>query len=83
MSDGRPGVFANLGELARDDIIVVTTNGEEHRYIVTDVYSTIPDDLQPLMPTTSDRLTLITCNSYDFFTDSYLERTIVVAERLG
>jgi LPXTG-site transpeptidase (sortase) family protein len=80
MSDGRPGVFANLSELAIDDLIVLTANGAEHRYIITNVYSTTPTDLQPLMPTTTDRLTLITCESYDFFTDSYLERTIVVAE---
>jgi LPXTG-site transpeptidase (sortase) family protein len=82
MADGRPGVFANLGELAVDDIIVLTTRGEEHRYIITQVYTTTPNDLQPLMPTTIDQLTLITCDSYDFFTDSYLERTIIIAERL-
>ena len=82
MADGRPGVFANLGELAVDDIIVLMTRGEEHRYIITRVYTTTPNDLQPLMPTTNDQLTLITCDSYDFFTDSYLERTIIVAERL-
>src|SRR5688500_19039377 len=82
MADGRPGVFANLSELTVDDIIVLTASGDEHRYIITRVYSTTPTDLQPLMPTTTDRLTLITCESYDFFTDSYLERTIVVAEPL-
>jgi LPXTG-site transpeptidase (sortase) family protein len=82
MSDGRPGVFANLRDLTVDDVIVLTAHGEEHRYIITQVYVTRPNDLQPLMPTTTDRLTLITCDSYDFFTDSYLERTIIVAERL-
>lgn len=83
LANGRPGVFANLDELATDDIIVLTSSGEEYRFIITTVYSTVPNDLQPLMPTTEDRLTLITCDSYDFFSNSYLERTIVIAERLG
>ncbi|MDQ7025726.1 MAG: sortase [Anaerolineae bacterium] len=82
MSDGRPGVFANLEELTNDDIIVLTSNGEEYRYIITETYTTTPNDLQPLMPTATDQLTLITCDSYDFFSDSYLERTIIVAHRL-
>ena len=83
MSDGRPGVFANLIELNLDDLIVITSNGQELRYVVTEKYMTTPTDLTPLLPTTTERLTLITCNSYDFLSNSYLERIIVVAEPLG
>ena len=83
MADGRPGVFANLSDLAVDDIIIVNTNSIEYRYIVREIRYTTPDDLNPIMPTTIERLTLITCDSYDFLTDTYRERMIVVAERWG
>lgn len=82
MSDGRRGVFASLDELQEGDLLVLTSEGVEYTYVVTDVYITEPDDLAPLQPTTSEhRLTLITCGAYDFFSDAYLERVIVVAER--
>jgi len=83
LADGRKGVFANLDELAIGDVIVVQQNGQEYTYTISEVYNTSPDDLTPLYPSTSSRLTLITCGSYDFFQDSYLERTIVVADLLG
>ncbi|QPC84741.1 sortase [Phototrophicus methaneseepsis] len=80
LGDGRRGVFANLNELKVNDIIVVISPERERRYVITNISSTTPDNLQPIKPTTSDRLTLITCGSYDFFQDTYLERLIVVAE---
>ncbi|MCA9886852.1 MAG: sortase [Anaerolineae bacterium] len=79
LADGRQGVFATLDDLQVNDIIVLNSNGQERRYIITNIDSTSPDDLSPVMPTTEDRLTLITCGNYDFFQDSYLERLIVVA----
>lgn len=82
LGDGRQGVFANLDDLQIDDIIVLTSNGVERRYTITEITSTTPDDLSPVMPTSSDRLTLITCDSYDFWQDAYLERIIIVAEPL-
>jgi len=42
-----------------------------------------PDDLTPLYPSTTEQLTLITCGSYNFFSDEYEIRTVVVAERLS
>jgi LPXTG-site transpeptidase (sortase) family protein len=83
LSDGRQGVFANLNEVVVGDIIVVVMNGDEWRYIVTEISSTTPEDLSPVYPTTDERLTLITCEDYDFISDAYLERTIIVAERMG
>lgn len=83
LADGRTGVFANLDELTIGDVIVVQQNGMEYTYSISEVYNTTPDDLTPLRPTTTNRLTLITCGAYDFFQDSYLERTIVVAELIG
>lgn len=83
LADGRQGVFANIDELKVGDVIVVQQSGQEFTYSIIEVYITTPDDLTPLRPSTTDRLTLITCGSYDFFQDAYLERTIVVADLLG
>jgi|GEM_PF-405872 len=83
LSDGRQGVFSNLDELQVGDVIVVQENGQEYTYSITEVYITTPEDLTPLRPSTTNRLTLITCGSYDFFQDAYLERTIVVADLIG
>ncbi len=82
LSDGRPGIFARIGDLALDDLIMLESEGVQHTYRVMDVYRTTPDDLQPLQPTTAaHRLTLITCGEYDWLSDRYEERVIVVAER--
>ena len=82
-SDGQPGIFARLDELNVGDLVVVTANGNEWRYSIVNIHNTTPDDLTPLYPAESDRLTLITCGNYNFLQDSYLERTVVVAERVS
>jgi len=82
LTDGRPGIFAQLENLSVNDVILLETEGVQHTYYVTEVYRTTPDDLQPLQPTSSKhQLTLITCDSYDWISDTYGERVIVVAER--
>ncbi len=82
LSDGRPGIFAQLETLSPNDVIMLESQGQQHTYYVTDVYRTTPDDLTPLQPTSSThRLTLITCGEYDWVSDRYEERVIVVAER--
>lgn len=83
MADGRPGVFANLSELVLDDLIVIKSDEREIQYVVTEKYITIPTDLTPLYPTDTERLTLITCDSYDFLSNSYLERMVIIAEPIG
>lgn len=83
LSDGRIGAFANLDDLKVGDLIIIQQEGVEYRYTVTKVGKTTPDDLTPLYPSETSLLTLITCGSYDFFSDSYLERTVVVAELLS
>lgn len=82
MADGRGGVFVDLADLNVGEVIQMQSGGEQYIYIVTEIYLTDPNDLQPIMPTTQRRLTLITCNDYDFFTNTYLERRIVIAEPL-
>lgn len=84
MADGRLGVFANLSVLKIDDLIVITDeNGVENVYVVRRIWNTRPDDLSPLYSEEKDTLTLITCDEYNFLENSYLERTIIRAERLG
>lgn len=83
LSDGRRGVFASIKDLLVGDTILIEYEGAQRRYAVTEITSAAPDDLTPLYPAQSDRLTLITCDSYDFLTDSYRERTVVIAERQG
>jgi LPXTG-site transpeptidase (sortase) family protein len=81
--NGRPGIFASLSDLSRGDEIILLTQGIERRYRVSDLRTVEPTDLTPLYPTTSDVLTLITCDEYDFLQNTYQKRTVVVAERLS
>jgi LPXTG-site transpeptidase (sortase) family protein len=83
MRDGSGGPFSTLHELDIGDLVILQRGEDERRYVITEVFSVEPDDLTPVYPTTSERLTLITCDDYDFFQDVYATRTVVVAERLG
>jgi LPXTG-site transpeptidase (sortase) family protein len=83
LRDGRQGVFAPLKELSAGDIIILRRANEERRYVIVEIGNVEPTDLTPLYPTTTDRLTLITCDDYDFFRDTYATRTVVVADRLS
>ncbi|NWF70929.1 MAG: sortase [Chloroflexi bacterium] len=82
MSDGRLGVFASLNQLAQGDLIVLQHGSEERRYSVRSIGRVQPTDLSVLYPTLNEQLTLITCEDYDFFQNSYLERVVVVADRI-
>jgi LPXTG-site transpeptidase (sortase) family protein len=82
MADGSAGIFARLEQLRLGDPIILTLGDREQRYSVTDVRRTAPDDLTPLYPTTSDQVTLITCDGYNFLQNVYQERIVVVAERI-
>ncbi|MEM9951568.1 MAG: sortase [Chloroflexota bacterium] len=82
LSSGLPGIFATLENVQIGDTITVTSEGVDYFYTVTETYYTVPTDLTPLRQTVDDRLTLITCNSYDIVTNAYRERLIIVAERV-
>ena len=81
MSDGRTGVFAVLDEVSIGDEIVVTDAGQEYTYIIQEKRYVEPTDLTPLYPSESDQLTLITCSDYNFLSNNYETRLIVVANR--
>ena len=82
LADGRQGIFANLHELQVGDRVIIKQDGNDYHYDILSVASHEPTDLTPLHPSTNNRLTLITCGAYDFISDSYLERVVVVAEQV-
>jgi LPXTG-site transpeptidase (sortase) family protein len=82
LTSGGRGVFASLEELKTGESIIVTYQGVERRYSVTELKRVEPDDLTPVFPTSDDRLTLITCDEYNFLQNTYLQRVVVVAERI-
>jgi LPXTG-site transpeptidase (sortase) family protein len=83
MSDGRPGVFAGLDRLAPGDPIILMQGGREQRYRVREVRRVEPRDLTVLYPSTTERMTLITCDDYSFVQNTYLERIAVIADRVA
>jgi LPXTG-site transpeptidase (sortase) family protein len=82
MADGRMGVFATIDDLSNGDLMMLQHGEEERRYQVREIKRVQPDDLTVLYPTTTEQLTLITCDSYDFFQNAYLERIVVIADRI-
>jgi LPXTG-site transpeptidase (sortase) family protein len=82
MGDGRRGVFATVNELKMGDPLYLTQYGEERIYNVVEIKQVTPDDLSVVYPAAKDQLTLITCTDYDFVQNLYLQRLVVVAERV-
>jgi LPXTG-site transpeptidase (sortase) family protein len=82
MADGRLGIFAELDKLDIGDSILLSQNGEEWMYQVTQKFTTGPDDMTVVYPSESHRLTLITCTAYDFLSNQYEERFVVIADRV-
>lgn len=83
MADGRKGIFSTLREMKPGDPILISYQDDALQYAVTETRIVMPDDLSVLYPTESDRLTLITCDRYDFLSDQYQERVVVIAERVS
>lgn len=83
MRDGRAGVFARLNALEIGDSIILTQGDQERVYQVRQMFITQPNDLKVLYPTTSDRLTLITCSAYNIVQNVYEERFVVIADRVS
>jgi LPXTG-site transpeptidase (sortase) family protein len=83
MSDGRPGVFAGIDRLTPGDPIILMQGGREQRYRVREVRRVEPQDLTVLYPSTTEQMTLITCDDYSFVQNAYLERIAVIADRVA
>ncbi|MCS6834943.1 MAG: sortase [Anaerolineae bacterium] len=82
LRDGRPGAFFGLERLQQGDELALFLDGQVRRFRISRIYSTVPTDLNPIRPTSTNRLTLITCDDYDFISNSYNSRIIVVADEI-
>ncbi len=82
MPDGSAGIFAGFDDLNLGDPVILTLNDAQQRYSITSITTVAPDDLSVLYPTQTDRITLITCDSYDFLQNTYQDRLVVVADRV-
>ncbi|MGH9857832.1 MAG: sortase, partial [Acidobacteriota bacterium] len=58
------------------EILLQTDDGQQHEFIVKETYTTTPDDIRPIEPTDTERLTIYTCVGWQ-----NSKRFIVVAER--
>jgi LPXTG-site transpeptidase (sortase) family protein len=76
---GEAGAFRKVEDLAVGDEIVVVSGTLSRQYRITEIYKTEPSNLDPVMPTSDNRLTLITCSDYDFLSNSYQQRVVIVA----
>jgi LPXTG-site transpeptidase (sortase) family protein len=54
-------IFHTLPSVQNGDVVLVTAGGQEHRYIVREVLTLLPQDTWVLEPTDTETLTLITC----------------------
>lgn len=82
---GVEAVFYEINRLRWGDVILLDIDGVRQRYVVTQVTAVDMYNLDPVRPTTDNRLTLITCDipSYDPNTGIYDNRVVIVARRLS
>jgi LPXTG-site transpeptidase (sortase) family protein len=80
-SNGKPGLFENLGELKWGDEVIVHAYGQAYVYTVRSVEKYVqPDDTSSAFEHEEfPWLTLITCKGYDEDSDSYDWRVVVRA----
>lgn len=85
LPNGNPGILANLNQVAVGAELRLSRGEEERRYVVNEVKIVSEYDIGVIMPTSDDRITLITCDvgSYDPATGLYSQRLVVVATRAG
>ena len=82
---GNPGPFRYLYSAEIGDTITIEDNrtGDIVIYEVTEVFTTAPDNIEVLRHSTTPKLTLITCDSWDPSRETYAERVVVIAEPIG
>lgn len=79
LGERAPAVFYNLDDLAVGDEIIVTIHGRENRYAVTRKFAVDQSDLSIVYPTSSEQLTIMTCDTSSFEGGTYSRRTVIVA----
>ncbi len=78
-ADGRPGVFARLKSLGLGEYIFVYSAGYRYTYKVISNTLVQPTDASVMNHQDKPFLTLITCDSYDVETGTYLRRVAIGA----
>lgn len=74
-------VFERLDRLRPGDEVVATSRGLEYRFVVSDIVVRPYEDVQPTQPTTTPRLTMMTCTgTWSIVRQDYSHRLWVVAE---
>jgi LPXTG-site transpeptidase (sortase) family protein len=79
LSNGLPGPFVNLGTLRWGDRIILLGGGQRFIYEVRENTRVLPTDITPFRHEENPWLTLITCQDYNWFSNSYRYRTVVRA----
>ena len=77
----RDSFFRPLKDIAKEDVITLTTLQGEFRYRVVSPRVVAPTEVSVLNPTANEVLTLVTCYPF-YFVGSAPERFIVRAERI-
>ena len=78
-ADGKPGVFSRLKSLGVGEYIFVYSSGYRYTYKVVSNTVVQPDDASVMKHEEKSFLTLITCDTYDEETGTYLRRVVVGA----
>jgi sortase A len=77
---GEPGPFAYLFQAHLGDTIILRDGTREQYYKVTLIEEVQPDDVSYVAQSGNPRMTLITCTDWDFESNTYLGRLVVIAE---
>ncbi|HSL46658.1 MAG TPA: sortase [Anaerolineales bacterium] len=78
-ADGEPGTFSNLKALGLGEYVFLYSSGYRYTYQVVSNEFVQPDDSSVMKHEEESYLTLITCDSYDEKTGTYLRRVVVRA----
>jgi len=78
-ADGKPGVFSHLKSLGLGEYIFVYSAGYRYTYKVVSNALVQPTDASVMKHEDKSFLTLITCDTYDEKTSTYLHRVVIGA----
>jgi LPXTG-site transpeptidase (sortase) family protein len=82
-ADGKPGIFANLKHLGIGEYVFVYNSGYRYIYRVVSNDLLQPSDPSVIKPEDQSFITLITCDTFDEGSASYLLRVVVRAELMA
>jgi LPXTG-site transpeptidase (sortase) family protein len=79
-ADGKPGLFARLKALGVGEYIFIYNAGYRYTYKVVSNEFVQPTDISAMKHEDKAYLTLITCDTFDEKSGTYLKRVIVRAQ---